>query len=334
MATQKDIAKKLNISRTTVSRALMGNGSIKPETKEKILNLAKELDYSKNLIGSSLATKNPKKIYAFIIKSLNESYSLEIKNGLLNAAKELKNYSTVVNIVETNIDAPKEQVEQLKRVIKEESPDGVIIIPQLKKQIKQIIKENPKIKFLTLDIAINNDIPHIGSDYSKSGEISANILAPLIRDNEKVLVLDTKSDEISSSKYLEGFYKEAKFQNINMVGPVYIDNILDNVDMIIDKYIMKDIVSIYSSRYLPEIIYAIKEHIPDIKLSVVCNGMNNRIYDFLSNKDILATVKENHTRQGYLATKEIFSMLHGEINNKKNIHQIVEAKIIFRSNLK
>jgi LacI family transcriptional regulator len=51
MATQKDIAKKLNISRTNVSRALMGNGSIRPETKQKVLNLAKNLSYSKNLIA-------------------------------------------------------------------------------------------------------------------------------------------------------------------------------------------------------------------------------------------------------------------------------------------
>ncbi|QIW10006.1 LacI family DNA-binding transcriptional regulator [Francisella sp. LA112445] len=96
MATQKDIAKKLNISRTTVSRALMGNGSIRPETKQKVLNLAKNLGYSKNLIGSSLATKKIKKIYAFIINSVNENYCLDIKDGLLRASRELKNYNVVV----------------------------------------------------------------------------------------------------------------------------------------------------------------------------------------------------------------------------------------------
>ncbi|MED7789203.1 LacI family DNA-binding transcriptional regulator [Francisella sp. 19X1-34] len=333
MATQKDIAKKLNISRTTVSRALMNNGSIKPETKQKVLELAKELGYSKNLIGSSLATKNPKRIYAFIIKSVNNNYCLDIKEGLVNGAKELKNYNVVVNVIETDINTPNEQIKYLKKVVKEEAPDGIIIIPQLKKQIKSIIQENPKIKFITLDIAINNCIPHIGSDYNKSGEISANILAPLIRNDEKVLVLDTKSDEISSSKYLEGFYKEAKAQNLNIVGPVYIDNILDNIDLIIDKYISDDIVAIYSSRYLTEIIHAIKNRLPNIKLFVVSNGMNESICDFLSNKNIFATVKENHARQSYLATKEMFSLLHGDLSKDKNTHQLIEAKIIFRANL-
>ncbi|WP_245323106.1 substrate-binding domain-containing protein [Francisella sp. LA112445] len=217
--------------------------------------------------------------------------------------------------------------------MKEEAPDGIIIIPQLKKQIGDIIKENPKIKFITLDIAISNDIPHIGSDYNKSGKISANIISPLIRHNEKILILDTKSDEISSSKYLEGFYKEAESQNLNIVGPVYIENILANIDLIIDEYITEDVVAIYSSRYLTEIVRAIKTRIPNIKLFVVSNGMNGNIYNFISSGDIFATVKENHATQSYLATKEMFSLLHGSLDENKSRHQLIEPKIIFRSNL-
>ncbi|BCD90527.1 hypothetical protein fh0823_06660 [Francisella halioticida] len=117
IATQKDIAKKLNISRTTVSRALMDNGSIKPETKQKVLSLAKDLSYSKNLMGSSLATKNSKKIYAFIIKSINKNYCLDIKAGLLRASKEFEDYNAIINVIETDINTPKEQIYQLKKII-------------------------------------------------------------------------------------------------------------------------------------------------------------------------------------------------------------------------
>jgi hypothetical protein len=84
---------------------------------------------------------------------------------------------------------------------------------------------------------------------------------------------------------------------------------------------------------LTEIVRAIKTRIPNIKLFVVSNGMSESIYDLISNRIILATVKENHSRQSYLATKEIFSLLHGDLHSDKNIHQLVEAKIIFRSNL-
>ena len=43
--TIKDLAKKLNISVSTVSRALRNASDINPETKRAVLALAKELNY-------------------------------------------------------------------------------------------------------------------------------------------------------------------------------------------------------------------------------------------------------------------------------------------------
>ncbi|WP_150468394.1 LacI family DNA-binding transcriptional regulator [Francisella sp. SYW-9] len=335
MITQNDIANRLNISRATVYRALRDDRNINPETKQKVLNLIKELGYNKNIIGSSLARKKAKKIYAFIIKSHNEDYCADIKKGLMNGYEELKIYNISINIIETNIDEPEEQVNQLRKVIERASPDGIIIIPQLKKQIEQIIESNPKIKFIALDTAINENIVSIGSDYIKTGKISANILAPLLRSNEKVLILKTKSDEISSNDYLLGFYLEAKAQNLNMVGPIFIENILENIDLIISKYLKEGVIAIYSNRYLSKIIEAINNRLPDIKLFAVTRGMNTNIYNLISKGKILATVRENHTRQSYLAMRKMFSLLHENIGNNNGdiIHQIIGAEIIFKSNL-
>jgi DNA-binding LacI/PurR family transcriptional regulator len=52
--TIKDIARKLNISPSTVSRALRNHPDISLETKKKVSSLAEELDYHPNLIAKSL----------------------------------------------------------------------------------------------------------------------------------------------------------------------------------------------------------------------------------------------------------------------------------------
>ena len=80
MVTQKEIAEKLGISRTTVARAINGSPLIKEETKKKILELVKETNYEKNYVGSSLAGKKTKKVCALVVhfgKHLLGDYSSE-----------------------------------------------------------------------------------------------------------------------------------------------------------------------------------------------------------------------------------------------------------------
>jgi len=44
-----DIAHKLNLSKSTVSRALTGHPNVKAETRQAIQALAEEMDYQRNM---------------------------------------------------------------------------------------------------------------------------------------------------------------------------------------------------------------------------------------------------------------------------------------------
>jgi DNA-binding LacI/PurR family transcriptional regulator len=54
MTTIVDIAKALNISKSTVSRALHEHSDINPQTKAAVLKMARQLDYQPNLLAKSL----------------------------------------------------------------------------------------------------------------------------------------------------------------------------------------------------------------------------------------------------------------------------------------
>lgn len=54
MATIVDIAKALNISKSTVSRALHEHSDINEQTRQAVLNMARQLDYQPNLLAQSL----------------------------------------------------------------------------------------------------------------------------------------------------------------------------------------------------------------------------------------------------------------------------------------
>ena len=52
--TIKDLAARLNVSPSTVSRALRGHPDISHSTRDKILSLANSLDYHPDTIAQSL----------------------------------------------------------------------------------------------------------------------------------------------------------------------------------------------------------------------------------------------------------------------------------------
>jgi len=111
-----DIAKELNISKSTVSRALTGHPNINSKTKAMVIELAEKLDYQRNMLAISLITNKSNTIgimvpeftssyfsqviiaaqqeaakdgYNVIISQANESYETEVANAKVMLANQV-----------------------------------------------------------------------------------------------------------------------------------------------------------------------------------------------------------------------------------------------------
>ncbi len=125
-----DIARQLNISKSTVSRVLTGHPSVSEKTKEAVLKLANELDYQRNMLAINLMSSQSHTIgiivpefvtsffpmvimgaqevasqagYNVLISQSNESYETEVANAkvmldnrvdgvLVSLTRETRNY--------------------------------------------------------------------------------------------------------------------------------------------------------------------------------------------------------------------------------------------------
>lgn len=85
--TIKDIAKALGLSTSTVSRALRDSYEISPETKEKVLAYAREMNYRPNPIALSLKEKRSSSIGVLVAEIANSFFSQAI-NGIESVAQE------------------------------------------------------------------------------------------------------------------------------------------------------------------------------------------------------------------------------------------------------
>ncbi len=80
-ATIKDIAKALNLSTSTVSRALRGSYEINPETKRIVLECAEKLNYRPNPIALSLK-ENRSRAIGVIVPEIDNPFFSQAINGI------------------------------------------------------------------------------------------------------------------------------------------------------------------------------------------------------------------------------------------------------------
>ncbi|RFS14319.1 LacI family DNA-binding transcriptional regulator [Emticicia sp. C21] len=92
--TIKDIAKALNLSTSTVSRALRGSYEINPETKKLVLEYAKKMNYHPNPIALSLKENRSRAIGVIVPEIANNFFSQAI-NGIEAVAYD-RGYHVVI----------------------------------------------------------------------------------------------------------------------------------------------------------------------------------------------------------------------------------------------
>ncbi len=80
-ATIKDIAKALNLSTSTVSRALRGSYEINPETKRIVLECAEKLNYRPNPIALSLK-ENRSRAIGVVVPEIDNPFFSQAINGI------------------------------------------------------------------------------------------------------------------------------------------------------------------------------------------------------------------------------------------------------------
>jgi len=90
----KELALQLNLSKSTVSRAFRGHSDINLETKERILKVAKELNYQPNHHASNLRAQKSKNI-AIIVPQIANNFFSQAIDGIETVARE-KGYHLLI----------------------------------------------------------------------------------------------------------------------------------------------------------------------------------------------------------------------------------------------
>jgi DNA-binding LacI/PurR family transcriptional regulator len=94
------MARKLNVSISTVSRALRNAADINPETRKAVLRLAEEVSYEPNYFAQSLVN-NQTRIIGVIVPVIDSNYFSQALSGITDVADENNYYLMICQSNET-----------------------------------------------------------------------------------------------------------------------------------------------------------------------------------------------------------------------------------------
>lgn len=194
----KDIAAEAGVSIGTVDRVLHNRGEVAPKTKERVLAIAKKLQYQPNIVAQALTAKKQYHIAALIPKDDNDNTFWTFHpNGMEKAIQDLKPFLVEIKFYFFEIHNEIDFIKKSEKLLTDK-PDGVIFAPILKKEGKEFTKKLDKksIPYIFIDTFIeeSNCLSFIGEDAYQSGRVSASIIDYGLGVDKDILIVNLAKD--------------------------------------------------------------------------------------------------------------------------------------------
>jgi LacI family transcriptional regulator len=120
--TIRDIARIAGVSPGTVSRAINNSPLVNAETRERIMQIVRELDYTPNLVAQRLSTGKTLAI-AVIVPFFTTPSVTERLNGVVSTLAKSE-YDLVIH----NIEEPEQRADCFRVIPRRDRVDGVLVI--------------------------------------------------------------------------------------------------------------------------------------------------------------------------------------------------------------
>jgi LacI family transcriptional regulator len=330
--TLKHIARELDVSISTVSKALKNSSEISRDTKDKIQAFAKLYNYKPNNIAISLKNKRTKNI-GVIIPDIVHHFFTTVFRGIEHYANQ-HGYNVIVCVSDESFDREVINMEMLANG----SIDGYIMAlageTQLKKDfnhLKEVTEQGiPLVLFDRVTDEIRCDKVVLNDE-----EIAYEATLSLINEGRKHIALLTTDNFFSVSNSRELGYRKALTEHgisideqlilrlpyneeVNGIEPFLVEN---NVDAILS---VNEIFAIHCLGVVRKMGLKIPEHI-----SVI--GFTDGILSKYAEPK-LTTVAQHGDKMGEVAAKLLIEKIENDFDEEDEVFttEVIAATIIRR----
>lgn len=221
--TIKDIAQMAGVSAGTVDRVLHHRGEVSENSKRKVEQILKDINYQPNMYAIGLARKKKYHFGCFIPKYEPNDYWYSVARGVEKALDEVAPFNVHIDFIYYDHSDKASYITESKKIF-EQSFDAVLIAPNYSIETfeitRQLTQRGTIFAFIDVNVEDTGALTYVGQDSFRSGYIAARILYDTeFKEGEIVLFRtekDPASQEIQMQRRLEGFNSYIQEKNISL----------------------------------------------------------------------------------------------------------------------
>lgn len=238
--TIKDVAKKANVSISTVSRVINDSKPVNSDIKLRVMAVIKELGYKPNPVARSLVTRKSRLI-GVIVPDISDAYIAEVLNAIEEVAK-MYDY----DIILCNSYGSLESETHYMNLLRAKQVEGMVFLTYRLRTVHKTFFENSNMPV----IMVNRDASDLGissvsvNHFEAMNEITTELLST---GHKKIaLIRNGKTKDIFGPSHLEGFVEAHENADVsydeNMIyqGHFKMDKAYDITKEMIDSKNMPD----------------------------------------------------------------------------------------------
>lgn len=212
----EDIAAALGISKSTVSRAISGKGRIRAETRERVFECMREMNYRPNIIAKSLSEQKTYSIGVIMPIDSSEAEAPFYQACLMGITREcsLRDYNAVI------IGTERHDYSQLERILEDRRIDGAIVTRPASDGLQEKLLSEYEMPFVVIGKSVYEKSATVDSDHT-NGCKSLTSYIFLSTPPERVgLILGNTGYTVNKSRYIgfnEAFEKAGRVPNEQLI---------------------------------------------------------------------------------------------------------------------
>ena len=339
--TVKDIANHLQISLSTVNKALTGKPGVSEKRRQEVLEVAQRLGYQVNYAAQALS-RRPIHIAA-LFHAVFQNFWQEARLGLESALKELQQWNVTYEICDVS---NRIESEQTIEYLLDGHADAIILCTPTLLTGHDIFE---KINSSGIPIfLLGGCYPPIqakctiGVDSTITGNLAADIMKLALHHRDKLAVFTASKDNRIHTEKVNAFASAVHAQGFSLVG-IYETQDEEEIAAACVRKLYRDhpdVRGIYITSASGKAVFDYVRGLPnDQRPIIVATDIYEELCAAVTDGIVQASIYQNQEQMGRLAAKTVYDYLHNansyqtEVTAQQYSHINVIPKVYLKANI-